>query len=65
MSNIKVEPETETKPAVSREESPAPPECPDKIPVFKDKNFVVSLVCCETCLYETSCLIQCMKSLLV
>ena len=44
VSNIKVEPETEIKPAVSREESPAPPECPDKIPVFKDKNFVHSSV---------------------
>ena len=40
---IKVEPvEEEITPTASREDSPAP-ECPDKIPVFKNKNFVVCL----------------------
>lgn len=39
---VKIEPVEEITPTASREDSPAPSECMDKIPVFKNKNFVVS-----------------------
>ncbi|XP_063421430.1 INO80 complex subunit C-like [Mytilus trossulus] len=41
---VKIEPVEEMTPTASREDSPAPSECMDKIPVFKNKNFVHSCV---------------------
>ncbi|CAG2230545.1 IES6 [Mytilus edulis] len=41
---VKIEPVEEITPTASREDSPAPSECMDKIPVFKNKNFVHSCV---------------------